>query len=672
MTKILKLVFGAILAAFLLAAPAQAEKLTTDYQVIPIWFLPQGETNSPHLKGIAARSLQEAQGLYQDQMNNRTFKFERDQWSNVKFIEINANHPASWYIGTDNSETASRIMAELSQKGYPLEQGKIYCVFGQGLQYLAINYLPIGGRGYQTWFQQTLPPQYGAVLIGSSWLFANEGNSVVAHELGHGFGLPHNYHYQGVMHVYGFLYWPFTDMKLLNNTDFAEKYLLCRSPFFYPQVDPATCVFPANPPALPPSGLRVNWADLSMLAENLLFIEGSNFGISNTTIPFSVFIGNRWFDQKVLSWNNNSALVSLAPTGGFEINEGTQNQGACLFNKATGEGGCQPVTVWSFYKAKINSSTSLQVGDILDLGFEIYGNGEEWIPCGSNMPWNSAGFHYRQSEDYSQYFPGGESGGEDKSWLGVNLRRPNEDPNLHPPYLFAFNPGQEFINGKVWAGGLIKLEEPGDYFVDVALVHGDLSRRIISSYLDQSLFIQVAPAPPPTGGPTPTLMLPLPTTTPTPTPTVYPPTGGPSPEPATTIYKCGVEGKPKCFEWVTYFYDNPNLAGDPLVVANTADGTSGFGLVWENSFYRYVGPDYFSIRWERKIDFKGGNYLFWARYDDGVRIRIDGTIVLGSWREGSVREKQKQVWIEPGRHQVTIEYFELTGWAELQVNWQLL
>ena len=56
--------------------------------------------------------------------------------------------------------------------------------------------------------------------------------------------------------------------------------------------------------------------------------------------------------------------------------------------------------------------------------------------------------------------------------------------------------------------------------------------------------------------------------------------------------------------------------------------------------------------------------------DDGVRVWLDDKLVVDRW---SVHESiVDRVPVTPGRHRLRVEYFEATGWAELQIRfWRM-
>lgn len=79
--------------------------------------------------------------------------------------------------------------------------------------------------------------------------------------------------------------------------------------------------------------------------------------------------------------------------------------------------------------------------------------------------------------------------------------------------------------------------------------------------------------------------------------------------------------------------------------------------------------DNFSVRWTGNVALSAGRYTFQATVDDGVRLWLDGTLVLDSWREQGQVTVQAPVEVTAGVHQLRIEYFEQSGGAAIRVHW---
>jgi len=118
--------------------------------------------------------------------------------------------------------------------------------------------------------------------------------------------------------------------------------------------------------------------------------------------------------------------------------------------------------------------------------------------------------------------------------------------------------------------------------------------------------------------------------------------------------------------WKAEYFANPDLEGDPLFVQ--LHGVVNFD--WGQG---PPGPelpiDNFSIRWTTQQDFEGGRYAFNVTSDDGARLYVDGKLVLDNWR--AVHDSRSVTrYVPAGEHTVVLEYFERTGVALVQLDWQ--
>lgn len=120
-------------------------------------------------------------------------------------------------------------------------------------------------------------------------------------------------------------------------------------------------------------------------------------------------------------------------------------------------------------------------------------------------------------------------------------------------------------------------------------------------------------------------------------------------------------------DWKAEYYNNRNLKGDPVLVRNETKIKHNWK---QDSPAAGVSADNFSARWTRKVDFKKGTYLFSALVDDGIRLWVDDTLVIDSWKDGSSRLIEVEHKISKGKHQVEIEYFEHQGDARIEVSWE--
>jgi hypothetical protein len=134
-------------------------------------------------------------------------------------------------------------------------------------------------------------------------------------------------------------------------------------------------------------------------------------------------------------------------------------------------------------------------------------------------------------------------------------------------------------------------------------------------------------------------------------PTAPPPTATPAPPPQIT-------------EWRGEYFNNLSLIGQPVVVRNDRD--VDFDWLTGSPDSR-INLDLFSARWSRSLLFEAGTYRFGIRVDDGVRLFVDGVLVLDDWRDG-VRDVSADVTLSRGNHNLRVEYYERGGRASIQMS----
>jgi len=121
--------------------------------------------------------------------------------------------------------------------------------------------------------------------------------------------------------------------------------------------------------------------------------------------------------------------------------------------------------------------------------------------------------------------------------------------------------------------------------------------------------------------------------------------------------------------WKGEYYANPDLAGRPVFIRddeqldfNWDKGSPGKGIPVDN----------FSIRWSRTLSFEPGEYRFVAYADDGVRVYVDGQLVIDEWRDSPAEWYEGVLSLDRGKHQVVVEYYERGDQAIIKVGWELV
>jgi hypothetical protein len=119
-------------------------------------------------------------------------------------------------------------------------------------------------------------------------------------------------------------------------------------------------------------------------------------------------------------------------------------------------------------------------------------------------------------------------------------------------------------------------------------------------------------------------------------------------------------------DWKGEYWKNETLKGTPALVRN--DKKIDFN--WKNGAPVGLPADGFSARWTRKVDFKNGSYLFSAQANDGMRVFLDGKLVLDAWANNDGSEVFTFIRSLKGKHTLEVEYHEHTGNASAKFWWE--
>ncbi len=116
------------------------------------------------------------------------------------------------------------------------------------------------------------------------------------------------------------------------------------------------------------------------------------------------------------------------------------------------------------------------------------------------------------------------------------------------------------------------------------------------------------------------------------------------------------------------YFDNSELQGEPKLVR-----TDGAVFNWQDGAPAPELPaDNFSVRWTGFIDAPtAGTYTLETWSDDGVRVWVDGQMVINNWtaHSASIDRSAPLKWTA-GRHAITVEYQEIAGLSMMQLRWR--
>jgi subtilisin family serine protease/uncharacterized protein YbcV (DUF1398 family) len=130
--------------------------------------------------------------------------------------------------------------------------------------------------------------------------------------------------------------------------------------------------------------------------------------------------------------------------------------------------------------------------------------------------------------------------------------------------------------------------------------------------------------------------------------------------------------------WLAYYYPNPNLSGLPNAakIISPIGSNDQLSEHYSGSPASNVSADHFSVRFTTAKRLKAGDYILRTKVDDGIRVYIDGKLVLDRW--GKLGEEAVKVTLtdnvsskkgDEDVHWVEVEYREdvFTGYVNVSL-----
>lgn len=119
--------------------------------------------------------------------------------------------------------------------------------------------------------------------------------------------------------------------------------------------------------------------------------------------------------------------------------------------------------------------------------------------------------------------------------------------------------------------------------------------------------------------------------------------------------------------WEGRYYANAELRGGPALIRDDAEINFDWG---EGAPADWMVSDNFSVVWTRDAYFTPGYYRFNVRSDDGVRVWLDGALVMDYWQPMDYEWHYLDGTYLAGTHALKMEYFERTGGARVHFWWE--
>ncbi len=137
------------------------------------------------------------------------------------------------------------------------------------------------------------------------------------------------------------------------------------------------------------------------------------------------------------------------------------------------------------------------------------------------------------------------------------------------------------------------------------------------------------------------------------------------------INRAGVTRLEEAFAFSGYenlqatYWPNATLSGTPALVRSEQAINHDWG---QGAPDPRLPSDNFSARWTAKLKVnRSGETVFVARADDGIRVFLDGKLVINDWSDHGVRNAMAKVRLEAGvPRNLVVEYYERAGAAIAQ------
>jgi uncharacterized protein YraI len=115
--------------------------------------------------------------------------------------------------------------------------------------------------------------------------------------------------------------------------------------------------------------------------------------------------------------------------------------------------------------------------------------------------------------------------------------------------------------------------------------------------------------------------------------------------------------------WTVQFFNN--TFGSPALTQNVLNPGGNWGT---GSPGAGVNADNFLARWTNTQAYAAGSYRFTIKSDDGVRVYVNGSLVLDEWRAASGQTFTRDVSFGGGNQTIVVDYYEGNGAAFLEYN----
>ena len=106
----------------------------------------------------------------------------------------------------------------------------------------------------------------------------------------------------------------------------------------------------------------------------------------------------------------------------------------------------------------------------------------------------------------------------------------------------------------------------------------------------------------------------------------------------------------------------PVLRGTPVITRQVPR----LDYLWYRPTIAGVPQQRFAVVATGTVTLGAGSYTLRTISDDGVRVWVDGRLAIDAWSPHESRVDGVALGV--GRHELRVEYYQLTGWTELRLD----
>jgi uncharacterized protein YraI len=114
--------------------------------------------------------------------------------------------------------------------------------------------------------------------------------------------------------------------------------------------------------------------------------------------------------------------------------------------------------------------------------------------------------------------------------------------------------------------------------------------------------------------------------------------------------------------WTAQYYSNTALSGDPVAIISENSPSHNWGT---GSPLPSVPADNFSARWTSVQNLNGGSYTLQVSADDGVRVFVNGILVINQFGGATGQVYTANLTLPGGQNNFQVDFVEFSGNAFL-------